>query len=77
MPIRLYKRHDMSLEKLSPSDMTLNSASSIYIGSQHISEKEESNQGGIYNRLTTGFLFREVAQWKYTPPEKTLVLQGM
>ena len=35
-------------------DMTLNSASSISIGSQHIAEKEEANQGGIYNRLNRG-----------------------
>ena len=52
VPIRLYKRHDLSLNKLSLSDMTLNSASSISIGSQHIAEKEEAEQGGIYNRLT-------------------------
>ena len=33
-------------------DMTLNSASSISIGSQHIAQKEEAKQGGRYNRLT-------------------------
>ena len=32
--------------------MTLTSASSISIGSQHIAEKEEAKQGGRYNRLT-------------------------
>ena len=37
------------------SDMTLNSASTISIGSEHISEKEESKQGGRYNRLTRGY----------------------
>ena len=31
--------------------MTLNSASSISIGSQHIAEKEEAKQGGRYNTL--------------------------
>ena len=36
------------------SDINLNSASSISIGSQHISEKEEAKEGGIYNRLTRG-----------------------
>ena len=46
MPIRLYKRYDLSENKLPPSDMTLNSASSISIGSQHIAEKEEAKQGG-------------------------------
>ena len=55
MPIRLYKRHDLSKNKFSPSDMTLNSASTISIGSQHIAEKEEAKQGGGYNRLTRGF----------------------
>ena len=34
------------------SNMTLNSASTISIGSEHISKKEESKQGGRYNRLT-------------------------
>ena len=37
------------------SEMTLNSASSICIGSHHISEKEEAKQGGRYNRLTRGY----------------------
>ena len=37
------------------SDMTLNSASSISIGSQHIAKKEEAKQGGRYNRLTRGY----------------------
>ena len=34
--------------------MTLNSASSISIGYQHISEKEEAEQGWRYNSLTKG-----------------------
>ena len=38
--------YDLSEKKLPPSDITLNSASSISIGSQHIAEKEEANQGG-------------------------------
>ena len=41
MPIRLYKRHDLRKNKLSPSDMTLNSASTISIGSEHIAEKKK------------------------------------
>ena len=32
--------------------MTLNSASSISIGSQHIAEKKEAKQGARYNRIT-------------------------
>ena len=36
-------------------DMTLNSASTISIGSQHIAEKEEAKQGGRYNSLTRGY----------------------
>ena len=55
MPIRLYKSHDLSKNKISPSDMTLNIASSISIGYQHISEKEEAKQGGRYNKLTKGY----------------------
>ena len=43
MPIRLYKRYDLSEKKIPPSDMTLNSASSISVGSQHIAKKEEDN----------------------------------
>ena len=35
--------------------MTLNSASSISIGSKHISEKEEAKHGGRYSRLTRGY----------------------
>ena len=35
------------------SDMTLNSASSVSIVSQHTDEKEEDKQGGIHNRLVT------------------------
>ena len=35
--------------------MTLNSASSISIGSQNIGEKEEAKQVGRYNRLTRGY----------------------
>ena len=46
MPIRLYKRYDLSENKLPPSDITLNSASSISVRSQHIAEKEEAKQGG-------------------------------
>ena len=46
MPIRLYKRYDLSENKLPPSDMTLISASSISVGSQHVAEKEEAKQGG-------------------------------
>ena len=46
MPIRLYKRYDLIENKLPPSDMTLNSASSISVGSQQIKEKEEAKQGG-------------------------------
>ena len=46
MPIRLYKRYDLSENKIPPSDMNLNSASSIYVGSQHIAEKEEAKKGG-------------------------------
>ena len=34
------------------SDMNLNTASTISIGSEHISEKEEAKQGGRYDRLT-------------------------
>ena len=37
------------------SDMTLNSASPISIGSRHIAEKLEAKQGGRYNRLTRGY----------------------
>ena len=46
MPITLYKRYGLSKKKLPPSDMTLNSASSISVGSQHIAEKEEAKQVG-------------------------------
>ena len=35
--------------------MTLNIPLNIYIGSEHISEKEEAKQGGRYNRLTRGY----------------------
>ena len=55
MTIRLYKRHDLSLNKLFTSNMTLNSASSISIGSQHIVENKEAKQGGRYNKLTKGY----------------------
>ena len=37
------------------SDMTLNSASTISIGSEHIAKEEEAKQGGRYNRLTIGY----------------------
>ena len=37
------------------SDMTLNSASTIYIGSEHIAEKEEAKLGGRYNMLSRGY----------------------
>ena len=37
------------------SDMTQNSASTISIQSEHISEKVESKQGGRYNRLSRGY----------------------
>ena len=40
------KRNDLSENKLPPSDITLNSASSISVGSNHIAEKEEAKQGG-------------------------------
>ena len=37
------------------SYMTLNSASTISIGSENISEKEEAKEGERYNRLTRGY----------------------
>ena len=37
------------------SDMTQNSASTISIGSEHFSEKEEAKLRGRYNRLTRGY----------------------
>ena len=37
------------------SGTTLNIASTISIGSEHISKIEESKQGGRYNRLTRGY----------------------
>ena len=36
-------------------DIALNSASSISIGYQHIAEREEATEGGIYKRLTRGY----------------------
>ena len=77
MPIRLYKRYDLSENKIPPLDMTLNSASSISIGYQHIAEKEEAKKGGRYNRIARGYSSGKLPNGKNMPPEKPLFLQGM
>ena len=49
--------------------MTLNSASTIYIGSDHISGKEEAKKGGRYNRLTRGYCSSKLHNVKYASRE--------
>ena len=66
--LQFYSCISPSAAVITISDMTQNSASTISIGFEHISEKEEAKQRGRYKRLS-----RSYCSWKF--PNGNICLQ--